>query len=71
MTPGYNFLLSGNKITIGGTTLTSSDRIDVMYFAVESAVNATGFRIFKDMLNRTFFKRISSDNTSTLAAALS
>ena len=70
LTAGYNFLLNGNKITIGGLTLSPTDRIDVMYFAVVSATNATGFRIFKDMLNRTFFKRISADNTTTLAAAL-
>jgi hypothetical protein len=70
LTQGYNFLLNGNKITIGGLTLSPTDRIDVMYFAVVSATNATGFRIFKDMLNRTFFKRISADNTTTLAAAL-
>jgi len=70
LTQGYNFLLDGNKITIGGIALSDTDRIDVMYFAVESAVNATGFRIFKDMLNRTFFKRISADNTTTLAATL-
>jgi len=70
LTAGYNFLLNGNKITIGGLTLSPTDKIDIMYFAVESATNATGFRIFKDMLNRTFFKRISADNTTTLAAAL-
>lgn len=70
LTQGYNFLLTNNKITIGGLTVSPADRIDVMYFAVESATNATGFRIFKDMLNRTFFKRISADNTTTLAAAL-
>ena len=67
---GYDFILVGNKITISGITLSSSDRIDVMYFAVESATNATGFRIFKDMLNRTFYKRISSTNTTTLDVAL-
>ena len=65
-----DFTLSGNKITIPGITLSASDRIDVMYFALDSATNATGFRIFKDMLNRTFYKRISSTNTTTLAAAL-
>jgi hypothetical protein len=70
LTAGYNFLLNGNKITISGITLSSTDRIDVMYFAIESATNATGFRIFKDMLNRTFFKRISADNTTTLSAEL-
>jgi len=62
--------LEGNKITIPVRSFTSSDRLDVMYFAVESAVNATGFRIFKDMLNRTFYKRISSLQTTTLTAAL-
>ena len=37
-----------------------------MYFATESAVSATGFRIFKDMLNRTFYKRISKTATTEL-----
>jgi len=70
LAPGHDYILEGNKITISGRTFTSSDRLDVMYFAVESAVNATGFRIFKDMLNRTFYKRISSLQTTTLTAAL-
>ena len=63
----YDYTLSGNKITIKGQTLATDDRIDVMYFALDSATNATGFRIFKDMLNRTFYKRISANNTTTLA----
>lgn len=67
---GSNYFLNGKKVKISGVALATTDRIDVMYFAVESAKSATGFRIFKDMLNRTFFKRISSDNTTTLAAAL-
>jgi hypothetical protein len=70
LSPGFDYTLAGNKITIPLRTFTSSDRLDVMYFAVESAVNATGFRIFKDMLNRTFYKRISATNTTTLSAAL-
>ena len=70
LSPGIDYTLLGNKITIPVRTFTSSDRLDVMYFAVESAVTATGFRIFKDMLNRTFYKRISATNTTTLSAAL-
>jgi hypothetical protein len=70
LTQGFDFTLTGNKITVAGKTITTADRLDVMYFAVESAINATGFRIFKDMLNRTFYKRISMNNTTTLAAAL-
>ena len=67
---GSNYFVNGNKLKISGISLTSTDRVDVMYFAVESAKLATGFRIFKDMLNRTFFKRISSEHTTELAAAL-
>jgi hypothetical protein len=41
-----------------------------MYFVTEGNNFSTGFRIFKDMLNRTFYKRISQTNTTTLAADL-
>jgi hypothetical protein len=64
---GVNFTVDGNKIKIVGKTLNSADRIDVLYFAGSSAVNATGFRIFKDMLNRTFYKRISQTHTTELS----
>jgi hypothetical protein len=63
---GTDYTASGNTITVSGKTITSSDRLDVMYFAVDSAVNATGFRIFKDMMNRTFYKRISKTATTKL-----
>ena len=61
-----DYTVNGNTITINGKTITSSDRLDVMYFAVDTAVSATGFRIFKDMLNRTFYKRISKTATTKL-----
>jgi hypothetical protein len=62
----YDFTMTGNTITFVGKTITASDRLDVMYFALESAASATGFRIFKDMLNRTFYKRISKTATTEL-----
>jgi hypothetical protein len=61
-----HFTSDDTKITIVGRTITSADRLDVMYFALESAVGATGFRIFKDMMNRTFYKRISKNATTVL-----
>jgi hypothetical protein len=67
---GFDWILTGNKITITRPTVTN-DRIDVMYFVTEGNNFSTGFRIFKDMLNRTFYKRISQTNTTTLAADLS
>ena len=66
---GFDWILTGNKITIS-RTLHTNDRIDVMYFVTEGNNFSTGFRIFKDMLNRTFYKRISQTNTTTLAADL-
>ena len=59
-----DFTISGNTITVVGKTITTSDRLDVLYFALSSAIGATGFRIFKDMLNRTFYKRISKIGTT-------
>ena len=61
---GYDYTVGGSAITVVGKTITSSDRLDVMYFALETAVGSTGFRIFKDMMNRTFYKRISKNATT-------
>jgi hypothetical protein len=66
LTQGVDYTVSGNTITVQGRTITSSDSLDVMYFALDSATGATGFRIFKDMLNRTFYKRISKTATTKL-----
>jgi len=63
---GTDYVTSGNTITVSGKTITSSDRLDVMYFALETATGATGFRIFKDMMNRTFYKRISKNAATKL-----
>ena len=62
----HDYTMTGNTITVFGKTITATDRLDVMYFALESAASATGFRIFKDMLNRTFYKRISKTATTEL-----
>jgi hypothetical protein len=63
----HDYTLSGNTVTVVGKTITASDRLDVMYFALESATGATGFRVFKDMLNRIFYKRISKNATTEIA----
>ena len=65
-----HFTTNDTKITVVGKTITASDRLDVLYFALDSAVGATGFRIFKDMLNRTFYKRISKNATTEITKDL-
>ena len=64
---GNDFTISGSKISVFGKTIIASDRLEVLYFATESAVGATGFRIFKDMLNRSFYKRISKNATTEIS----
>jgi len=63
---GYDYTVTKNVITVVGRTIATTDRLDVLYFALDSATSATGFRIFKDMLNRTFYKRISKTSTTKL-----
>ena len=70
LVPGNDYLIDKNTLTVYGKTISSSDRLDVMYFAIESATGATGFRLFKDMLNRTFYKRISKKGSTTLKSKL-
>ena len=67
---GFDYTVSENVVKISGKTITSADRIDVLYFTVPSSTKQTGFRLFKDMLNRQFYKRIAKSGTTTLAQDL-
>ena len=69
-TEGFDFILAGNQITFANRSFAGSDVVDVMYFANVGEGKPTGFRIFKDMINRTFYKRISGANTTTLTEDL-
>ena len=64
---GFDYTVTENVIKISGRTITSADRVDVLYFTVPSSTKQTGFRLFKDMLNRQFYKRIAKTGTTTLA----
>ena len=68
---GADYTMSGNTVTVHGKTMTSADRLDILYFASPiTSVGPIGFRIFKDMLNRTFYRRISKNATTTLTQTL-
>ena len=47
-----------------------NDRIDVLQFGAAPVTPKFGYRIFKDMLNRTHYKRLNQDNSYTLASPL-
>lgn len=67
LTPEVDYVLEENKtyIRISETrNLISTDIIDVIIFSSNTIKNPFAYRIFKDMLNRTAYKRID-DSTST------
>ena len=51
--------------------LTTNDVVQIIHFAAPIANEKFGFRMFKDMLNRTHYKRLNKDNVFTLAEPLS
>lgn len=50
--------------------LYKGDVVQVIHFAADKSNEKFGFRIFKDMLNRTHYKRLNKNKTYVLAQAL-
>ena len=51
-------------------SVTADDIIEVIHFAAQKTNSKFGYRIFKDMLNRTHYKRLNSDKVFQLASNL-
>jgi hypothetical protein len=51
--------------------LKQGDTVQVIHFAADKTNEKFGFRIFKDMLNRTHYKRLNKDKTYVLSQPLS
>lgn len=70
LSPGADYKL------INPTTIKLTERVfpgiklDVIQFAAPIALPKYGYRIFKDMLNRTHYKRLNKDNEYILAEQL-
>ena len=50
--------------------LVEGDAVQIIHFAADKTNEKFGFRMFKDMLNRTHYKRLSKDKTYVLAETL-
>jgi hypothetical protein len=50
--------------------LNTGDAVQVVHFAADKSNEKFGFRIFKDMLNRTHYKRLNKDKTYILSTPL-
>tara|TARA_Y100001937_G_scaffold126114_1_gene194602 strand:- start:632 stop:2059 length:1428 start_codon:yes stop_codon:yes gene_type:complete len=67
---GTDYLLQNNKIFIPRASYSNSDTIVVTSITTTKTQEAIGYRIFKDMIDRTHYKRLSDANNTTLSQAL-
>ena len=71
LTPTADYILLENKNYIEFITpVVDGDTIDIIHFSNPPISNKFGWRQFKDMLNRTHYKRLSKDDQYTLAEPL-
>jgi hypothetical protein len=74
LTPEIDYILEDNLTHIQidrNRVLTSQDVIDIIVFSSDVTTGRPfGYTIFKDMLNRTFYKRLDSESSAVLAAPL-
>jgi len=67
----YKILDNNTTVEIDNKfTVLPTSRITVTTFSEELSYNSIGYKVFNDMLNRTHFKRISEQDSTTLAQDL-
>ena len=72
LTPNHDYRLEGNEVIISESVIADGTIKDVVISYVSGTISqpAIGYRIFKDVLNRYHYRRISKAHTTTLAQAL-
>ena len=71
LTPTADYILLENKQYIEFTkTVNDGDKIEIIHFSNPPISNKFGWRQFKDMLNRTHYKRLSREDQYTLEEPL-
>jgi len=74
LTPEIDYILEDNLTYIQidrNRILLSTDVVDIIVFSSDVTTGRPfGYRIFKDMLNRTFYKRLDAESTAVLAEPL-
>ena len=71
LTPSVDYFVTDNRNSIKiNQKLNENDVIELIHFAADPIVEKFGWRQFKDMLNRTHFKRLNDKNKFELAQDL-
>ena len=62
LTPSIDYKVTNDQMYIKiGTPINANDQIDLMHFSSPKFVTKFGFRQFKDMTNKTTFRRLGND----------
>ena len=71
LAPSVDYTVSNDQLYLKiNRTLSQNDQIDVIHFTAPSFVGKFAYRQFKDMMNRTHYKRIGNDRQYFLAQSL-
>lgn len=71
LSPSIDYRISNNQQYVKiNRTLQQTDVVDIIHFAAPKYVAKFGFRQFKDMLNRTHYKRLGNTNKYYLSQEL-
>tara|TARA_Y100001978_G_scaffold32145_1_gene27920 strand:- start:26069 stop:39172 length:13104 start_codon:yes stop_codon:yes gene_type:complete len=71
LTPSVDYYLEEDRQTVRVVTdINANDVVELIHFSNNTIVPKFGYRQFKDMLNRTHFKRLGDDVEYTLAEDL-
>jgi hypothetical protein len=71
LTANIDFRVEGNKVIIPRIAPSSTDVVTVHYLTENTiSQNAIGYRIFKDILNRYHYRRISETHSTVLTQTL-
>ena len=71
LTPNVDYIVNSNLNAVQlKSTLSENDTIDIVHTGAPPVNEKFGFRIFKDILNRTHYKRLNENNSYVLASPL-
>ena len=71
LSPSVDYKVFNDQQTLKiKSTIQANDVIDIIHFTAPKYVSKFGFRQFKDMLNRTHYKRLGNDNKYYLTQTL-
>ena len=70
LTANVDFRIEGNRLFLPRQALSETDKVTVTYLVGPVSKEAMGYRVFKDILNRTHYRRLSKAHSTRLVLDL-